>query len=486
MSTATSIVSDCYGENKNSNEASQRPGPVLVTPRVREAYPSDVKKDETLDAAERHIYAVLADHVTHGKNGKLEYTGIVCLKRETIMRESGYSESTVRRKIDSLIRKGRICLPAGDAGGRAKALKYHLHPDGKPCRLPRVPLTQRGTVQHRKDSAERVSDPDGEVKGCQPDAKRVSDCQERVSTGQTHIRTEPSLRTISEEPSFGGGGTDRAEGVFTQQQKSEINADDRKALDRIAQRIGLERNLIDGRAACQIKGYLEDAGFSLLHMAYVANAETLAGASKSRVGLLITIAKEFGLRFGHFSFPECLHCEGKLYEKLKCGFCGGMDDVWKGICAIYAEDHSCPSCGFARFLFSKEHESGYHDGWSEEEVKAAAIEIVNRCVTCESCRGTDRYYSFQDCARLNKCPHCYGEKQKLIGYDSDISSGKFVDLNCIGCGNIGTFEAAVQMLVCAAERNGSWSLYEEASAFAKECGVDLSAYLPRAKMGASA
>ncbi|MGH9066612.1 MAG: hypothetical protein ACRD0J_03690, partial [Acidimicrobiales bacterium] len=474
--------------------ASQRPGPVLVTPRVREAYPSDVKKDETLDATERHIYAVLADHVTHGKNGKAEYTGIVCLKRETIMRESGYSESTVRRKIDGLIRKGRICLPEGDAGGRAKALKYHLHPDGKPCGFPEVPLTQRGTVQRRKTSAERVSTEErvsnfAEEKGCQPDAKRVSDCHERVSTGQTHIRTEPSLITISEEPSFGGGGSAGREVTSkgtTGEQKNKISADDRKALDRIAQRIGLERNLIDGRAAYQIKGYLEDAGFSLLQMACVANAETLAGATKSRIGLLITIAKEFKLRFGDVSFPSCLHCEDKLSEKLKCEFCGGMDDIWNDICAIFAKEHACPNCGLKMFLFDKADEFGYHEDWSDEKVKAARIDAVCQCAVCETCRGTNHYYSFEDCARLNKCPHCFGETQKLAGYDRDSDSCKFAELNCIGCNSVGTFEAAIQTLVCIAEKEGNWSLYEEARAFAKGYGVDLDAYRRGAAMGARA
>jgi hypothetical protein len=125
---------------------------------VREAYPSDVLKAKDLSSKEKHLYMVLAAHVNHPKKNQPDqrpYDGMVFLKRPTMCEETGFSDSSAHRTINNLVKKNRICLPEGDAGGRGRPLKIHLHPDGCPCDLPKVSLKRGKPTPPKK--AESVS-----------------------------------------------------------------------------------------------------------------------------------------------------------------------------------------------------------------------------------------------------------------------------------------------------------------------------------------
>jgi Helix-turn-helix domain len=150
--------------------------PVVAMP-VREAYPSDVAKVQSLSGHEKLVYKVLAEHVYHPKKNKPDqrpYDGIVWLRRATICEETSLSDSTVRRAINKLLAQNWICLPEGDAGGRSKALKYHLHADGCACCLPKPPLKQRQAACGKEPERASI---------CTPffDLERASICHERPS-----------------------------------------------------------------------------------------------------------------------------------------------------------------------------------------------------------------------------------------------------------------------------------------------------------------
>jgi Helix-turn-helix domain len=167
---------------------------------IREAYPGDVAKDKRLSNNEKLVYKVLAEHVFHPKKDKLNqppYTGIAWLRRETICEEASLSDSTVRRAINKLLALNWICLPEGDAGGRRKgkggkpnALKYHLHPDGCSCHLPKVPLKQREAASAKRP--ERASN-------CTPsfDSERASICSEKGVNLTAAYKETISSNTIS-------------------------------------------------------------------------------------------------------------------------------------------------------------------------------------------------------------------------------------------------------------------------------------------------
>jgi hypothetical protein len=60
--------------------------------------------------------------------------------------------------LNGLVEKNRVCLPAGDAGGRGRPLRIHLHPDGCPCDLPKVSL-KRGKPAPPEEGRKRVKPP---------------------------------------------------------------------------------------------------------------------------------------------------------------------------------------------------------------------------------------------------------------------------------------------------------------------------------------
>jgi hypothetical protein len=83
------------------------------------------------------------------------------------------SERCVQNYRRELIEANWICLPDGDAGGRppigtSGGIVIHLHPDGKPCRLPRVESKQRATQANKVRSKQTADSPAAVSKGEEP------------------------------------------------------------------------------------------------------------------------------------------------------------------------------------------------------------------------------------------------------------------------------------------------------------------------------
>lgn len=104
-------------------------------------------RDSDLSRTERQVWFVLCDHRNKGN---------VCFPRvETIAKECCISVRSVQRAIQELLRKGWICMPNGDAGGRGNATVYHLHADGHPCHRPKSEPKQQAAAARCRETSKK-------------------------------------------------------------------------------------------------------------------------------------------------------------------------------------------------------------------------------------------------------------------------------------------------------------------------------------------
>jgi hypothetical protein len=102
-----------------------RKGAGVVTAKPSgKAFASDVMRS-SLSRTAREVWTSLCNHVNAD--------GFAWPCVATIARECAISERTAQRGLAELREQNWVCAPEGHAGGRQRAVKYHLHRNGKPC-----------------------------------------------------------------------------------------------------------------------------------------------------------------------------------------------------------------------------------------------------------------------------------------------------------------------------------------------------------------
>jgi hypothetical protein len=105
---------------------------------TRAAQPNDIAMAQGISKGAKRYWG---NHLVRYRNS---CTNLAWPKRATAAKDLFVSERSIKSYRRELLEGNWICFPEGDAGGGlAKGLVIHLHPDGKPCQLPRVALKQR-------------------------------------------------------------------------------------------------------------------------------------------------------------------------------------------------------------------------------------------------------------------------------------------------------------------------------------------------------
>lgn len=167
-----------------------------------------------------------------------------------------------------------------------------------------------------------------------------------------------------------GGGDGIGGHKGSKPSSNKLTYEEKEAIERIQHKIGLR---IDGAVARRLKHRLEQSGdFTLAHLAYFLQPDTLAGA-KNPVGLLMSIAKEFDTRSGDTFFPACFKCDDKGF------FLRGINTYYcwceRGRDNELEDQHICPYCKGGK---------------------------------CDECNYTGEYLTDEELERANKCCICMG------------------------------------------------------------------------------
>lgn len=239
-------------------------------------------------------------------------------KMATAMADLVASERSIQNYRTELLKAGYICLPEGDAGGRpadgaSRGLAIHLHPDGKPCKLPHVVLKQRSAqrqIQKGADSAPLVErNPGG--KGAELAPLRVQKTTEKGAENDSAIRNELLIEPFIEEPSTTATvpsdvssviapiqrGLDAAAGPPAYETMKAAIFDDLQPMcepPAVINAVGRQRIL---RSAAK-------HGFSLDQLVYAWRHD-----ARAQTGGLITLAERWPEETAHLRFPICSCCE---------------------------------------------------------------------------------------------------------------------------------------------------------------------------------
>ncbi len=390
-------------------------------------------------------------------------------KIATAMADLVTSERSIQNYRRELLDAGWICLPEGDAGGRPRdgergGTVIHLHPNGKPCHLPRIVLKQRTAqastteqgqgpdlpTNHEKGAkAAPFVNPVSSQKGAELAPLRVQKTTETGAENDGAIRKELLIEPLKEEPSTSSSARPAASSVTSDASGVVVEVpgyDPKSRAERIfidLQQMCFPALDIDGFGRARILKAAHENGFSLEQLRYAWRRNPM-----SEAGGVIKLAEDWRLRISHITdWPSCYECEDTgvvvLQQKLgrprrdseaayghpcscsrgaelRNGFQEALQRQMEGAATVAIHNDQRRAAAAERQRLAKEA--------AEKEAQAAAsyrarLEAEHICPKCEGaggrqqhqawhlclmCLGTGAYWTPEEHGIRNECRPCHG------------------------------------------------------------------------------
>lgn len=407
----------------------------------RRAFPSDVKASG-LSRNARQAWGVLCNYIER----KPHYTGRAWPKMATIARDMSVSQRTAQRAINELREKHWICLPDGDAGGRGKAVVYHLHPDGQPCQKSGVTLKQRegSTDLKRVSNCHPFSDSERVTKTTVKGDKIVQKGDKNDGAYKEYLSLENSYKENSSSSSRKKPRRiNNDDGDVSLSNSSEkLTPEDHEVFGRIEKSISslLHQVNLDGLAKSLIRSAVHRQEYTLKHLAVFIEAHKHDFQNckiTNPKGLLITYAQQLRQRAEGFAFPQCFDCldegivdleDSPFNKKGPCTCESGQSKLqtdfphWEDYQAAKAAGGPiCTGC----------YNTGFYIHFSSK--RPCHCEFGNLVRDLELQRKREEREAAEQKALKAKqdgiCPKCFGEGSEAVG-----TYGKRECPECVGTG----------------------------------------------------
>ena len=262
---------------------------------------------------------------------------LVWTKRSTAASDLYVTERSIKIYRRELLEHDWICFPEGDAGGAKpvgapKGLVIHLHPDGRPCSLPKVTLVQRLALQDKTRTSNAAEITQSEGEDFSPSKHimqmtKISPLRGKKSAGKGEenavaIRNELFMEPLKDQPSTAAVPHLQCDAVDASTKASAGDdgrghaaaQDLRNTIFRAMEQMCDPPLAITSVGRMRILKAAQEQSFSLQQLCYAWRQD-----ARSQTGGLISLAEHWLEETAHLSWPQCLDCEdtGTIVPKCK-------------------------------------------------------------------------------------------------------------------------------------------------------------------------
>ena len=313
--------------SRPTSEHDHRPPP--ESNQLRLAKPGDITGAQGISKGAMRYWAI---HLCKYRSAE----NLVWAKRSTAASDLFVTERSIKIYRRELLEHDWICFPEGDAGGAKpagapKGLVIHLHPDGRPCSLPKVNLVQRPAFQDKiqTSTTAEITQSEGEDFSPSKDimhTAKISPLRGKKSAGKGEenvgaIRNELFMEPLKDQPSTTAvpdlrcDVTDASTNAVAGDGRSHADAQDRRnIIFREMEQMCDPPLAINSVGRTRILRAAQEQNFSLQQLCYAWRRD-----ARSQTGGLISLAEHWLEETAHLSWPRCLDCEdtGTVVPKCK-------------------------------------------------------------------------------------------------------------------------------------------------------------------------